>query len=175
MTLALDVARWSVIVLLVTVLALASISDVRSRRIPNWTVVTVAVLFLPWIFVGPGVSILSSLEAAGVIFLISFALYAFGVIGAGDSKLLTVTALFAGLPHLVSFLVLVALVGGAVAVISLALDPTRALVVLQLRGRDSTGRGIPYGVAIAIAAAVVVVWPLSLKGLRWFWVDAGLL
>lgn len=162
---ALDVARWSVIGLLAAVLVLVSISDVRSRRIPNWTVVAVAILFLPWIFVGPVVSVLSSLEAAGVAFLISFGLYAFGVIGAGDSKLLTVAALFAGLSQLVSFLVLVALAGGVVAVISLALDPTRALVMLQLRGRDSAGRGIPYGVAIAIATAVVVVWPLSLKGL----------
>ena len=160
---AVEVVRWLVVVFLAAVLAIAGITDIRERRIPNWTVLAVAVLFLPWIFVGPGVSIFASLEAALAAFLISFCLYAFRLIGAGDSKLLTVAALFVGLAQLVPFFVLVALAGGVIAVVSLAMDPTRALVMFQLRGRGQFGRGVPYGVAIAIAAIAAVVWPLFRK------------
>lgn len=154
-----EILRWSVILLLSILLLVVSISDIRDRRIPNWSVLAVAALFVPWIFVGSQVSVVSSLEAALIAFAVSFILYIFRVVGAGDSKLLTVTALFAGMAGLAKFLVLVALAGGAIAAVSLLSRPTRAAVMFHMRGKGDFGRGVPYGVAIAIATVLVIVWP----------------
>jgi prepilin peptidase CpaA len=65
---------------------------------------------------------------------------------------------FMGLPQL---MLITVLTGGAIAVVSLASRPTRALVILQMRGKGDFGRGIPYGVAIA-AGGVVVLWEQAL-------------
>jgi prepilin peptidase CpaA len=151
--------RWLIIVLLAILLVFVSVSDIRDRRIPNWTVLAVAGLFVPWIFVGPAVSVISALEAAGISFVASLGFYALRVLGAGDSKLLTVTALFAGLAQLPQFLVYVALSGGVIALISLLARPTRAAVMFHMRGKGDFGRGVPYGVAIAIATMAVLLLP----------------
>jgi hypothetical protein len=37
--------------------------------------------------------------------------------------------------------------------------PVRALVMFQMRGKGDFGRGVPYGVAIAIATAGILSWP----------------
>ena len=159
---AVETLRWFVLLLLSILLVVESISDIRDRRIPNWTVLAIGALFVPWAFVGPHVSILSSLEAALIVLVASVALYAFRIVGAGDSKLLTVTALFVGLSQLPRFLVLVALAGGVIALISLVSRPTRALVMLQMRGKGDFGCGIPYGVAIAIATLCIMVAPQTI-------------
>jgi prepilin peptidase CpaA len=157
-----EALRWSVILLLVVLLLVVCVSDIRDRRIPNWTVLAVAALFLPWIFVGNQVSVVSSLEAALISFVVSCGLYAFRVVGAGDSKLLTVTALFAGMSRLPQFLVLVALAGGAIAGVSLMARPVRAAVMFHMRGKGDFGRGVPYGVAIAIATIAIILLPKTL-------------
>ena len=162
---AVEMLHWSVIFLLSVLLVVVSISDIRDRRIPNWTVLAIAALFVPWIFAGTQVSLISSLGAALVVFAVSAGLYAFRVIGAGDSKLLTAVALFIGMSQLPRFLFLVALAGGLIALISLAFRPVRAAVMFHTRGKGDFGRGIPYGVAIAIATAFILVWPASLNGL----------
>jgi prepilin peptidase CpaA len=156
---AIEMARWFVIALLSVVLVIASISDIRDRRIPNWTVLAAAALFFPWIFVGREVSILGSLAGAAVVFMIGLALYILRVVGAGDSKLVTAVSLFIGFGQLFPFLLLVALAGGVIAVMSLASRPVHALVMFQMRGKGDFGRGVPYGVAIAIATIALLSWP----------------
>jgi prepilin peptidase CpaA len=147
------------IALVCIVLTIAAISDVRRRRIPNWTVLVIAVLFGAWASGEPSVSLVSSLGAALVIFLISCGLYYFGVVGAGDSKLATVTALFAGLAHLLQFIFYMSLAGGLIVICMLAVQPTKALVILQTRGRGGMGISVPYGVAIAAAGALLLLLP----------------
>lgn len=149
-----EVARWATILLVCLVLTIAGASDVRTRRIPNWTVLAMAGLFCAWYFVGPAVPILSSLGAAFIVFVCSCALYSFGIIGAGDSKLATAAALFAGIARLPEFFLYMSLTGGVVVLCMLAAQPERALVILQMRGRGTLDRGVPYGVAIAVAAAM---------------------
>ena len=158
---AVEMARWFIVILLMAILAVASVSDIRDRRIPNWTVLAIAILFVPWAFLGLEHSVLSALGASLIAFLISFPLYFFRVVGAGDSKLITAVALFVGPSKLSEFFVFVALAGGVIAAGSLLSRPTRALVMFQLRGKGDFGRGIPYGVAIAIAAICVITWPLA--------------
>ena len=151
-----ELARWGVAALLTAILAVAAVNDIRERKIPNWTVLAALVLFIPWAVVHPlswdGWALAAGLIAFGV----SFGLYSAGLIGAGDSKLFTATALFAGLGHLPLLALATALVGGVIAVISLVARPTRALVMVKLRGKGDFGAGVPYGVAIAAGAAVVL-------------------
>jgi prepilin peptidase CpaA len=160
-----DLARWAVIFLYCVILLAAAAGDLRHRLIPNWTALAIALLFIGWIFVGKNVSVVSSLEAALIMFAVSVALYAFRVIGAGDSKLVTAVALFTGMAQLPLFLLVMSAAGGAMAVGSLASRPTRALIMFQMRGKGDFGRGIPYGIAIALGGIFVVLqpifWPLS--------------
>jgi prepilin peptidase CpaA len=155
-----ELARGAVIAAFLVLLAIASISDIRYRTIPNWLVLAICALAVPWILLEPNASFVSSGEAILVAFLISFPLYLAGLVGAGDSKLLMAAALMVGAPNLMLFLVIVALAGGAIAAVSMLRDPNRALVMFHLRGKGNFGRGVPYGVAIAIGAALVTGFPL---------------
>jgi Flp pilus assembly protein protease CpaA len=65
---------------------------------------------------------------------------AFGLFGAGDSKLLMALSLLVGLQKLLVFFVVVAIAGGVIAAASLAAEPTRALVLFQLRGKGGMER-----------------------------------
>jgi prepilin peptidase CpaA len=152
-----EVARWALVIALALVLVIAAISDIKDRRIPNWTVIAVIVLFAGWILVAPAsASLLSSLEAAAIAFVVTYALYAFRIFGAGDAKLFSALALFAGMKTILSFAVITTLVGGAIALVIMVLRPTRALVMFQLRGKGDYGRGIPYGVAIAAGSLLTL-------------------
>lgn len=152
-----EIARWILLVLLTLVLGYAAAVDVKERRIPNWTVLAVMGLFVGWAFAAPSVSLLGSIEAAGIMFLLTVGLYMMKVVGAGDSKLVTAAALFAGMQSLLMFLLMMSLAGGAVALFMLALSPRRALVIIQTRGQVGFGRSVPYGVPIALATIATVV------------------
>ncbi|HEY3696570.1 A24 family peptidase [Phenylobacterium sp.] len=154
-------ARILVASALTAVLAVAAISDVRDRRIPNWSVLSVLGLFLLWTVAGGGVGLVAALEAAGIAAAVTVTLYAFRIVGAGDSKLFTVVALFTGLTYLPLFALATVLAGGVIAAVSLVSRPTRALVMFQMRGKGDFGRGVPYGVAIALGGALAVWWLLS--------------
>jgi len=158
---AIEVTHWLTILLACLVLVVAGTSDVRNRRIPNWTVLATAGLFVVWFFVEPSVSLVSSLGAAFLVFIGSFALYSFGIIGAGDSKLATAVALFAGFAQLPHFIAYMTVAGGVLALCMLAAQPTRALVMIQMRGRGGMERGVPYGVAIAVAGAMLLLGPIT--------------
>ncbi len=151
-----DIVRYCVAVAITGVLVWASVSDVKDRRIPNVAVLVLLGLFVPWALADLGATAISSIEAGGIALVIGVALYAFKVVGAGDAKLFAAGALFAGMGYLLYFGVATALAGGVIAGISLAARPQRALVMFSLRGKGDYGRGVPYGVAIAIGGALVI-------------------
>jgi prepilin peptidase CpaA len=138
------------------VLGVAAVSDVRLRRIPNWTVLALIALYALLAFDVGGAGLTSSLMAAALALVVSAALYALGFIGAGDSKLITAVALFAGLGNLPLLAVGTTLTGGLIAAASLVARPARGMAMLAMRGRGDWGRGIPYGVAIAVGGALVI-------------------
>ena len=152
-----NAAHWATILLVCIVLAIAAASDVRTRRIPNGAVVAMIGLFGAWFLQGSSPPLLSALGAAMIVFFCSFSLYVLGIVGAGDSKLATATALFVGIARLPDFILYMSLTGGALALCTLAAQPTRALVILQLRGRGVPDKAVPYGVAIAAAGAIVLL------------------
>ena len=141
------------------ILIWAGVSDVRQRIIPNVSVLALLAVFLPWaaLVLGWGAPLLSALAAALIAFAVTFALFALKVIVAGDSKLFAAAALFCGLGYLPLFALATVLAGGVIAAISLASRPRRAMVMLSMGGKGDWGRGVPYGVAIA-AGALVVLW-----------------
>jgi prepilin peptidase CpaA len=150
-----EIIRFVVAAVATGVLIFAAISDIRFRRIPNWTVLALLGLFIPWSFADGGASLVSDLEAAAIAFAISFALYAIKALGAGDSKLFAACALFAGMGYLPYMALLTALIGGLISVVSLVAQPRRAMALLTMRGKGDWGRGVPYGVAVAAGAALV--------------------
>jgi prepilin peptidase CpaA len=137
------------------VLAWAAISDIRDRRIPNRAVVAVLLLSGPWLLAA-GLSLTSAFAAGLIALAFGFGLFLFRVVGAGDAKLFASLALCAGLAHLPAFALATALAGGLIVVGIIVARPRRALVMLQLRGAGDFGRGIPYGVAIAIGGGLML-------------------
>jgi prepilin peptidase CpaA len=152
-----EVGRWAVAILFTGLLGWASISDIRVRKIPNWTVLAILGLFAPWAVLSTSHWVVWALAAGAIALIVSVILYMVGMVGAGDSKLFAAVALFVGMSHLPHLALGTALVGGAIAAVSILTRPRRAMVMLTMRGKGDFGRGIPYGVAIA-AAAVAIVW-----------------
>lgn len=149
-----QVLRWIVAGLFLGALAVAAVSDILWRKIPNWTVLALIATYLGAVAlrVGPS-TLLSGLGAAAITLTATYLLYCFNVFGAGDAKLFSAAALFAGLSNLTNFAVLTVLAGGLIALGLLILRPGRALRAMTTRGRSSGEKsGIPYGVAIALGA-----------------------
>jgi prepilin peptidase CpaA len=138
------------------VLIWASVSDIRERKIPNRAVIAVLVLFLPWAALHPIAWDLWAVGSAAIALAATFVLYALNIVGAGDSKLFAAVALFVGLSQLGLLAVFTALAGGLVAAVSLVTRPYRAMTMITLRGKGDFGRGVPYGVAISAAAAIII-------------------
>jgi len=151
-----EIATWTVATALTALLISASVSDFRRRQIPNAIVLAILVVFIPWAVLHWGAWAAWALLGGVISLAIGLVLYAMKLLGGGDAKLFAAVALFAGLEHLLALAAATALVGGAIAVVSLALQPRRALSMFILRGKGDFGRGIPYGVAISLAATLIV-------------------
>lgn len=152
-------AGWIAPGLFLALLAVAAVSDIVWRRIPNWTVLVLLVVWIGAAITGQAAGIwYLSLAAAAIAFAVGYVFYHFGLMGAGDAKLFTAGALFAGLSWLMQYALITALLGGALAVVYLIIRPRKALRGLTARGRAEAAAnpdaGIPYGVPIALAAGV---------------------
>jgi prepilin peptidase CpaA len=100
----------------------------------------------------------SAAVAAGVL-LFAFIFFTLGWIGGGDAKLAAVTALWFGADHTPAYLIYTTLLGGAFTLAILQFRVLTLPACLQNRSwisrLHSRGSGIPYGVAMALAALVV--------------------
>lgn len=99
------------------VLAVATFTDLRSRRIPNWLVlpfmitgITLAVVLHGW------QGLASSLEGFGLGALIFGILFAMGGMGMGDVKLFAAVGAWVGPSQLMFALVVTGLAGGVMAI-----------------------------------------------------------
>lgn len=150
-------------------LVVAAIWDGLKFRIPNLLTVVLAASFLPAALLAPAaVDWPWHLGAAVLVFAAGAACFAMGWLGGGDVKLAAAVALWLG-PVTPQFLVVMAVVGGAVALAVLA---TRRLItgVAAMRGRAfdlprllTEGEGVPYGLAIA-GGGLAVASQLPLLG-----------
>jgi prepilin peptidase CpaA len=152
------------LMLFVFTMMYAALSDITTYRIQNNLVLTLLVGYLA---LAPVVGfthqeIVHSLAAAGVVLLFSFALFAVGLIGGGDAKLASVTTLWLGADKAASYLLILTLLGGVLAVLvylfralPLSQRVANTTWVAQLRARDK-GVKLPYGVAITMAGLCVL-------------------
>ena len=99
------------------------------------------------------------LLAGGIGLAAGFALFAFGCIGGGDAKLYAALLLWLGLRDLMSYTLVATMLGG---VLTLALLGLRRLPLPSFFARQGwimrlhDSRGIPYGVALAAGAFIVL-------------------
>ena len=160
-----EVLRYVVAAALTGVLVWAAVSDAIWRRIPNSSVLAVVALYAVWAVLAAGAGLVPALIAAAASLAIGFVLFNFKVWGGGDAKLFAAVALFAGFAHIYTLILVTALAGGLMAIVSLGSRPMRAMVIWNMKGKGDFGRGIPYGVAIA-AGGVVVIWGQLLGWIR---------
>ena len=146
-------------------LAAAAISDVMTMTIPNRVSLLLAVAFLAAAPLSgmPLADMGMSLAAGAAVFGVCFGLFAANVMGGGDAKLLTATALWFGWSEsLVVYLLYVGFLGGTITLLILFIrahaDHVLALGI-RLPASLSTARKIPYGLAIGLAG--FLMWPKS--------------
>jgi prepilin peptidase CpaA len=156
------------------ILAIIAHGDVRTRRIPNALSVAIAVLgLLRLILVHDPAAAIRTLAAAAAVFVAAFLLYGRGAIGGGDAKLMPTMALLIGYHELPSFLFLMSLCGGGLALAILARDklrprlvrllPLASLPLARPPGCSVTPSRstVPYGVAIAASGAITLILEAS--------------
>jgi prepilin peptidase CpaA len=143
-------------------IAWAAYSDGVSLRIPNAASVGLALLYPFHVTASPvAVDWLGALLVAAILFAAGFALFARGMLGGGDVKLLSVAALWAGPGLSLAFLAVMGFVGGLIAAFILALSRLRRRRIPGVSGGALPGafeppaEAVPYGIAIAAGAAFV--------------------
>ena len=169
---------------LLTLLALAALTDLRERRIPNWLTAGTAALYAVYLVLSPvPIAWPAALGLALLVGAVGVALFARQLIGGGDVKLIAAMTLWAGLEHFAVFAIVTALTGGALALAALWLQRWNPLIQAHLAGfglataghRDGAARAgepgaseppeaakpvpvtLPYGIAIAVGGVAVVI------------------
>lgn len=103
----------------------------------------------------------SHLMAAAVMFAVTFVLFSLNVIGAGDSKLCTAYALWAGLLGLPAFLFYMTLCGGLLGLATLLLRRWKPIKNPPenswLAQAQAGSKEVPYGIAIVAGALAAFV------------------
>ena len=139
-------------------LAVAACSDFLTMLIPNRvSAILLGAFIVAAPLAGLGLTeIAMHLSAGLLVFSVCFALFAFNVMGGGDAKLLTASAVWFGLTFsLFEFLVLVSFFGGvlSLAIIRLRAHTNTILASgLPIPSHIVLEKKVPYGIAIGIAA-----------------------
>jgi prepilin peptidase CpaA len=142
-------------------MAFAAASDLLTMTIPNKVVVALTAGFfalalmtgLSWPVIG------SHLASGALVLVVAFGCYAAGWVGGGDAKLAAAIALWLGFDHAVVYLLYASLLGGLLTLLVLRFRGeilpavlARQDWVMRLHDRKA---GVPYGIALAVAALVV--------------------
>jgi len=168
-----------------------AIYDFSFYRIPNVLLGGLLVLYALYapIYLGSE-KILSALIVFAIVLVISFGLFAIKYIGGGDAKYISVASLWAGGAGVVKFIFLVALIGGVLGLAYLLLRDHLARlsdkVWVQIQKGETrypflqylwigsgigaeegkreaiSSRMLPYGVAIATGAIIMMMFNLAL-------------
>jgi prepilin peptidase CpaA len=146
--------------------ALAAMTDVRARRIPNVLTGALALAALPLaLWAGPG-AFGAALAVAAAVFVLGAGCFALGVLGGGDVKLLAAASLALGYPLAIGFVAATLVCGGLFALGYLVVRGRLGESAARLRaaifggGRAAIGSGsgrLPYALAIAAGAACSAV------------------
>jgi prepilin peptidase CpaA len=148
------VPAWLAILLSILLVA-AAVQDIMVRKISNLLVLAVLIAGIAaMVVMGPQVRLWQNFLVFAVLLVLGVFAYARNVLGAGDVKLFAATALWtdlAGAPRLVAAILIA---GGVLALLMLG------RVVVGRKPTDEkmrSRRSVPYGVAIA-AGALLILW-----------------
>ncbi len=142
-------------------MAFAAASDLLTMTISNKVVVALtAGFFALALMTGLSWPVIASHLASGTLVLVvAFGCYAAGWVGGGDAKLAAAIALWLGFDHAVVYLLYASLLGGLLTLLVLRFRGeilpavlARQDWVMRLHDRKA---GVPYGIALAVAALVV--------------------
>ena len=142
-------------------LAFAAFSDLFTMTIANRvSLILVGGFFGLALLIGMNThDMLSHAGAGAAVLIVAFICFTQGWIGGGDAKLAAAAVLWLGVGHIADYLIYASLLGGA---LTMALIHFRTMPMPQmLMGREWAERlhrqdaGIPYGIALAVAALVV--------------------
>lgn len=153
---------------------LAAVFDLATKRIPNWLTLSALVtgLIVQLVFLSP-LNFAGALAAVVLAFLLYFPIYALGVMGAGDVKMLMAIAAWVGVEKTLLTAAFAILLGGGYALIDTA-RRGRLLSVLReiyrvlrealwlqtiLRPLELDRKtSFSFGVVIALALPLAEMW-----------------
>jgi prepilin peptidase CpaA len=159
--------EYSLLLIFPGLMAFAAMMDLFTMTIPNRISILLAVAF---VLVAPLTAMgweeyFMHLGTGFAVLAIGILLFALGLLGGGDVKLLAAASLWLGFENLLQYVVLVAILGGLLSIVLLmyrGILPPRWLTsypwAMRLHDRSE---GIPYGLALAGAALWVfptTVW-----------------
>ncbi len=100
------------------------------------------------------------LVAGSIVLTVAFGLFAAGWIGGGDAKLAAATALWFGFDQLMPYLATAGILGGILTLLILRLRSRPLPAVAEgwswARRLHAANQGVPYGIALAFAALLVL-------------------
>lgn len=167
---------FSSLVALVITVSIAAWTDWTSWRIPNWLVAASAAAALMLAAFAPdGIGLRACLSGGAVGFCVFLPLYLVKGMAAGDVKLMAVIGMYAGPWLAIDIALLTCLIGGAWALVAMALKKDAGLLpwlVLQWQAKtvrrdkqqgpaavpERAGKQmIPYGVVIALGTLAALL------------------
>jgi prepilin peptidase CpaA len=153
---------WFALFLLTAALIAAALSDAASYLIPNRYSAVIVLAFFVYAIGKPLSFSLHGLAVGGALFVGGAFLFARGMLGGGDVKLLAATGLWAGFDQIVLLIFSSAVAGGTLALAQLT--PLRRLLPAHPGGaptgsdlRSKLRQPMPYGVAVAIGGICVAL------------------
>lgn len=148
----------AVLVVFPMCMAMAAFSDLLTMTIPNRLSIVLIAAFVA-IFPFTGGSLYDfgmHFAAGGAVFAACFALFAFGIMGGGDAKILTASALWFGFNEsLYIYLIYVSIFGGFLSMLILLMRSNMNLILVYGLPVPQTmlhAKKVPYGIAIGAAA-----------------------
>jgi prepilin peptidase CpaA len=142
-------------------MAFAASSDLITMTISNRISLALIASFfvLAYMWNMPLTEIGTHAGAAAATLVVAFIFFARGWIGGGDAKLAAATALWLGFDQLLNYVIIASLFGGilTLAILRFRLMPLPSALagqgwIKRLHRMDS---GIPYGIALALAALMI--------------------
>lgn len=157
--------------LLPALMILAAAFDVTSYRIPNWLTALTAAMFVPVaLYVGMPMAAFGGHVLMGIaLFLIGYVLFALGLFGGGDAKLMAAAGLWFGFDRSLNFLLFTGLAGGFLALVVLAMVTLHVnFEVTEASFREKFRKltpPVPYGFALAVGAILATPGAWWMTGL----------